>query len=153
MGRRNAKSIGCNNIAMAFGTFDILHPGHIRYLSDAAKYGRLIVVIARDESVKRIKGTAPIMDESSRAQIVGSLKFVHRAILGNKTSSREDIYKILKKIRPDTIVLGYDQKVNEDEIEEFARVNKLKFKLIRLRPYRSSRFKSSKFKQIAAGRG
>ncbi len=152
MGARRARNVDNNNIAIAFGTFDILHPGHIKYLSNAAKHGKLTVVIARDESVNRIKGVAPIMDERSRKVIVGSLKFVHKAILGNRTISKNGMYRVLKKIRPNTVVLGYDQKIDENAIQNFASANKLEFRLIRLKPYMKERFKSSKFKQIASDR-
>ena len=44
---------------MAFGTFDLLHPGHINFLNQAKKHGQLIIVIARDKTVKEVKGKLP----------------------------------------------------------------------------------------------
>ncbi len=140
------------SIALAFGTFDILHPGHVKYLDWAAKYGRLIVIVARDESVKRIKGEYPIMDEKSRLAVVGALRAVNTAVLGNKIKSKEDIYKILNDIRPDVIVLGYDQMADEDRIKKFAASSGFSVRVVRLVPYKNSKFKSSKFRCIAQKR-
>lgn len=56
---------------MAFGTFDLFHPGHVFYLSEAERYGDdLIVVIARDNRVEKLKGRRPKDDEQTRQKNV-----------------------------------------------------------------------------------
>ena len=92
--------------AMAFGTFDLLHPGHINFLSQAKKHGELIVIIARDRTVKKIKGKLPLHNEKQRLGAVKSLKLASKVILG----SLIDKYAAIKKYKPDIIALGYDQK-------------------------------------------
>lgn len=133
---------------MAFGSFDILHPGHIHYLKSAAGYGTLTVVVARDASILRLKGRAPLMDENSRLEIIKSLSFVHRAALGGRIRKWNDIYKILLKYRPDIIALGYDQRIDMDYLNLFLKRNGLRSKVVRLRPFRSGSFKSSKLKKL-----
>jgi FAD synthetase len=102
---------------MATGVFDLLHPGHLKFLSEAKRLGdELIVVVARDSTAKRFKHT-PITPEASRVEMVGALKSVDRAILGNEG----DIYEILTDLRPDVIALGFDQIHNEERIREECR--------------------------------
>jgi len=95
---------------LAFGCFDILHMGHYTYLKSAKKLGdKLIVVVARDSTIRKVKKREPVLDEESRRKLVGSLKFVDSAILGGTG----DRYEIIKRIKPSVIALGYDQKQDE----------------------------------------
>ena len=97
---------------MASGVFDIIHPGHISYLEQARSYGdELVVVIANDDTVRRSKHE-PVTPEDMRARIVGALKPVDKAIVGG----RGDILDTVRYVRPDVIVLGYDQKFKEDDL-------------------------------------
>ena len=97
---------------MASGVFDIIHPGHISYLEQARSYGdELVVVIANDDTVRRSKHE-PITPEAMRARIVGALKPVDRAIVGG----HGDMMDTVRYIRPDVIVLGYDQHFQEAEL-------------------------------------
>jgi len=106
---------------MATGVFDLLHPGHIEYLSEAKKLGdELVVVVARDSTAERLKHR-PIMSEAQRVEMVAALKPVDRATLGNEG----DIYAILTQIRPDVIALGFDQAHDEGRILEECRARGL----------------------------
>lgn len=97
---------------MASGVFDIIHPGHISYLEQARSYGdELVVVVANDDTVRRSKHE-PITPEAMRARIVGALKPVDRAIVGG----HGDMMDTVRYVRPDVIVLGYDQHFQEGEL-------------------------------------
>jgi FAD synthetase len=135
-------------VAMAFGSFDILHPGHIHYLKAASRHGRLIVVVSRDSSVKMLKGAAPLMGEKARLEIVGSLKFVDRAVLGNRIRRWNDIYRIVLRFRPDFIVFGYDQKVDRKYLDRFLSRNGIAPKIVIAKPFIEYRYKSSKLKRL-----
>lgn len=137
-----------NKTAMAFGSFDVLHPGHIRYLKGASKYGKLIVVVARDASIRKLKGKSAFVDEKSRLEIVGSLRFVDRAMLGDRIRKWNDIYKVVLRIRPDFLVFGYDQKVDMKYLKEFLSEHGLGCRIIKLGAYRATRYKSSKLKKL-----
>ena len=118
-----------------FGVFDIIHVGHVKFLKECKKLSReskLIVVIARDSSVLKDKGKHPIINETDRKCIVASLKPVDEAILGNEGP---DKLKIVEKIKPDMIVLGYDQKWNERQLEQELLKRGLKINVIRLKKY------------------
>lgn len=106
-------------IVLASGTFDLLHLGHVKYLEEAKKSGgknaKLIVIVARDSTVKRMKGKDPVMSEDQRRSLVEALKVVDEAILGYEEMG---ISKVIEKIRPDVIALGHDQSDIEREVRE-----------------------------------
>ena len=103
---------------MASGVFDILHTGHISYLEQAKAMGdELYVVVACDDTVRKRKHE-PITPENMRLKIVSSLKVVDKAFLG---SSGGDMYSILEVVKPDIIVLGFDQTLDEKELESDLR--------------------------------
>jgi len=96
------------------GTFDLLHPGHVSLLEHASKLGRVYVVVARDSTVEKLKGKRPVLSETSRLRVVGSVRYVYDAVLGDP----EDMLAPVEKIKPDIIVLGPDQPFDEDELAE-----------------------------------
>ena len=97
---------------MASGVFDILHTGHISYLEQAKAMGdELIVVVACDHTVRKRKHE-PVTPEKMRAEIINSLKPVDKAVIGHE----DDMYSTIEEIRPDIIVLGFDQTFREDEL-------------------------------------
>ena len=103
---------------LAFGSFDIVHPGHLSYLESARKLGsRLIVIVARDSSIRMLKHRDPVFSERERVRLIGALKPVDLAVLGNRIKGKEGIYRILKRFRPDVIALGYDQQVDVDGLK------------------------------------
>ena len=98
---------------MASGVFDIIHTGHISYLEQAKAFGdELVVVVACDDTVRKRKHE-PITPENMRLKIISSLKPVDRAVIGHGG----DMFEILKEIKPDIIVLGFDQAFAEGELQ------------------------------------
>jgi rfaE bifunctional protein nucleotidyltransferase chain/domain len=100
-----------DTIVFTNGCFDILHLGHIDYLSKARDLGkRLIVGINTDSSVNRLgKGdTRPINDEKSRSMIIASLQFVDAVILFDEDTP----YELIKAIEPDVLVKGADYTID-----------------------------------------
>ena len=129
---------------MCAGTFDIIHPGHLYYLSEAKKYGdKLIVVVARDETSKNFKGSKPVHNEKDRLEAVRMLKIVDEAVLGNEGN----IFDIIEKVKPDVICLGYDQKVQKQELEDELMKRGIKADVIRIDAYMQHVYKSSKLRK------
>ena len=92
---------------MVFGVFDRLHPGHVSFLEQAAAHGgELIVVVARDASVRELKNKTPYHNERERIQAVRKIAGVHRVVLGDEKIGS---YAVIQKHKPDAIYLGYDQ--------------------------------------------
>src|SRR5258708_12785168 len=91
---------------MVFGVFDLLHPGHISFLKQAKKLGSfLIVSVARDVNVKKVKGKKPVFNEKKRMAYVKQLKIAKKVILG----ATKDPWPHIVKEKPSLIALGYDQ--------------------------------------------
>jgi rfaE bifunctional protein nucleotidyltransferase chain/domain len=91
------------------GVFDILHKGHIDYLSKAADCGDVLIVgLNTDSSVKRLeKGNSrPIQDEYSRAMILAALRFVDYVIFFDQDTP----YDLIGQVQPDVLVKGADYK-------------------------------------------
>jgi FAD synthetase len=97
-------------IVLATGVFDLLHLGHVRFLVESKRRGgpgaRLVVVVARDQTVFNRKGRRPILPEHQRRELVASLRAVDSAILGHQNL---DMLGILEEVKPDIICVGYDQ--------------------------------------------
>lgn len=116
-------------VVFAGGVFDIIHPGHIHTLSSAKALGDvLVVVIARNVTAQKSKGSSPIHDEKLRQELVSSLKFVDIAILGHEG----DIFKTVELVRPNIIALGYDQVHQEKQITEECKKRGLDVQVVRL---------------------
>jgi len=129
---------------MAFGTFDILHKGHENFLKQAKKYGNyLIIVIARDKTVLKVKGKLPKNNEKKRLSIMKENNLADKVVLGNLN----DKYKIIKKYQPETICLGYDQQIFTESLKEkLKEYNLLNTKIVRLKAYCPEKYKSSMFR-------
>ncbi|MEM2759342.1 MAG: adenylyltransferase/cytidyltransferase family protein [Nitrososphaerales archaeon] len=116
-------------VVFAGGVFDIIHPGHIHTLRSAKALGDiLVVVIARNTTAQKSKGTPPIHDEKLRQELVASLRFVDIAILGHE----EDIFKTVELVKPNVIALGYDQVHQEKHITEECKKRGLNIQVVRL---------------------
>jgi FAD synthetase len=130
---------------LVFGTFDIFHPGHEYFLKEAKKHGdELVVVVARDSTVKQVKGKLPHHNENYRLNVIQKLNYVDKAVLGYETA---DKYRIVEEIKPDTICLGYDQAAFVDGLEKKLQELELKTDIIRLGAYNPHIHKSSHYKQ------
>jgi FAD synthetase len=120
-------------IVLASGVFDLLHMGHVKFLEAAkkagGKYSKLIVIVARDRTVEKIKGRKTIIPENQRCALINSLKVVDEAILGYETL---DIAEVINKIEPELIVLGHDQKVMKKSVENYIENNDVNIKVIKI---------------------
>jgi FAD synthetase len=114
---------------MATGVFDLLHPGHVYFLTEAKRLGdELVVVVARDQTARRLK-QEPYVPEALRREMVEALKPVDRAVLGSST----DIYETVVRERPQIIALGHDQIWNEKEVERECERRGVPVKVVRLK--------------------
>lgn len=106
-------------IVFTNGCFDIIHAGHVDYLSKARRLGDVLVVgLNSDSSVKKIKGkNRPINKESDRAKVLSSLYFVDYITSFNETTPEN----LIKKVRPDILVKGGDWKIEDIVGSSFVR--------------------------------
>lgn len=127
-------------IVLAFGSFDILHAGHENSLRQAKELGdKLIVILARDKTIRSVKGHAPLNNERKRLKNLSQTGWADEIILGN----HEDKHKIVLKIQPDIIALGYDQFVFTQTLQSTLIKHSLDSEIVRLTPYFPQVYKSS----------
>ena len=104
--RKEGKTIVFSN-----GCFDILHRGHVEYLSKAADLGDILIIgLNTDTSVKRIKGPSrPVNDEKARAVVLAALEFVDAIMFFDEDTP----YNLIKNVQPDVLVKGKDYKAED----------------------------------------
>ncbi|TMI30277.1 FAD synthase [Candidatus Bathyarchaeota archaeon] len=129
---------------LATGVFDLLHLGHLRFLEESKKTGgphsKLVVVVARDKTVRRRKGRGPIVPEDQRRELVAALRVVDRAILGREEI---DLLGILKEVNPDIVCVGYDQDEIRAAVTRLVRREGLPVRVVRIRRFGPIGFNSS----------
>ena len=127
---------------MVFGTFDVLHKGHLNFFKQArslSNFPYLIVSVARDVNVKKIKGQNPKNGERKRRAVIKNCYLVNKAVLGGKVGY---LPHILKE-KPAIIALGYDQRAYVKGLKRELAKKGLKVKIKRLKSYKPKVFKSS----------
>ena len=116
-------------VVLTGGVYDIIHPGHIHTLKNSKQEGDLLIVsIARDSRVIKIKGRKPINNERRRTILVSSIRYVDFTLLGSKG----DIFGVVKKIKPNIITIGYDQTHQISELRRRVKINNLNIKIKKL---------------------
>ncbi len=127
---------------MLFGTFDMVHEGHKNLFQQArtlAKNPFLIVSLARDVNVKRIKNKFPENSERKRLSVIKKQVEVDQAVLG----SLSDYIAHIVKYKPDIIALGYDQKAYTQKLKSNLRNAGLNCEVVRMKSYKPRMYKTS----------
>jgi len=131
-------------LVLASGTFDLLHYGHLKFLEEAKKAGgknaRLIVIVARDSTVRRTKGSEPVIPEDQRRALVDALKPVDIALLGYRDLNLE---AVIKKINPDIIAVGHDQESIEKAVKKIITKKRLATKVVNVGKFGAEALNSS----------
>ncbi len=131
---------------MVFGTFDGLHAGHIDFFKQARKLARepfLIVSIARDKNVKKIKGKIPFLKEKKRLILIKKHKLVNKGVL---SGVKNHIAHIVRE-KPAIVALGYDQKAYVHNLKKDLKNNGILVKIKRLKPYKQKIYKNHLLKK------
>tara|TARA_B100001750_G_scaffold143645_1_gene114584 strand:+ start:346 stop:795 length:450 start_codon:yes stop_codon:yes gene_type:complete len=124
------EKLSSKKTVLAGGVFDIIHPGHIHTLNAAKALGDILVVaIATDKTAQKMKKRPPLHNQKLRCELVNSLSMVDAAIIGHE----DDIFETVKQIKPDIIVLGYDQTHQEKFISDGCKRINLDVKIVRLK--------------------
>lgn len=125
---------------LIFGTFDLLHAGHESMIAQARTLGdHVIAIIARDDTVRKIKGTLPYNNEKQRAKNLKNTNLVDKIIIGSTGNK----YDIIRKIRPDFIALGYDQFAFTLGLKKLIIDEKMNAQIHRLKAFKPQIYKSS----------
>jgi len=123
------KKSSTKKIVLAGGVFDIIHPGHIHTLNAAkALGGVLVVAIATDKTAEKMKKRSPLHNQELRRELVSCLSMVDKAFVGHE----DDIFQTVKEVKPNIIVLGYDQVHQEKFISDGCKRINLNVEIVRL---------------------
>lgn len=87
------------------GTFDLLHSGHVRFLTECAKLGKVTVALNTDEFIEQYKGKPPIMNYQERKAVLKGLRAVSQVI---PNIGGADSKQAIQLVRPDYLVIGSD---------------------------------------------
>ena len=124
-----SKKSSTKKIVLAGGVFDIIHPGHIHTLNAAKALGDVLVVaIATDKIAQKMKKRPPLHNQELRRELVGCLSMVDSAIVGHE----DNIFETVKEVKPNIIVLGYDQVHQEKFIDDGCKRINIDVEIVRL---------------------
>lgn len=109
--RRNGLREAGQRVVFTNGCFDLLHPGHIRYLREARSLGdALIIAINSDRAVRELKGSSrPILNQFERAEVLAALEMVDFVTIFDELDPRSTIVAL----QPDVLVKGGDWEINQ----------------------------------------
>jgi FAD synthetase len=130
---------------LVFGTFDIFHKGHGDFLRQARAHGDFLrVVVARDETVLKMKGKTPLNSELNRLNAIKESGLADEVVLGNLG----DKYAVVRDFKPEVVCLGYDQKFFIQELrQKMDEAGLSKTEIVRLEAFLPEKYKSSKLRE------
>ena len=128
---------------MCFGTFDLLHLGHLSYFTQAKKYGDHLIVVISCDYTKNKEKKKTIFNEKERVKLIQSLKIVDEAVLGYP----QDHLRIIEEKKPNIIMLGYDHPIAEKELAQRLAKRCLFPTIRRAKAYKTQSQKSGTIKQ------
>ena len=127
---------------LVFGVFDLLHPGHVKFIASAAAHGEVTVVVTPDAKVLAEKGRPAFFSEQERLAMVAALKGVACAELGDKGAR----WTVVSRLAPDVICVGHDQDVSHPKfIAQIAGLRKPPA-IVRVGGHDTEKYSSSKLK-------
>jgi cytidyltransferase-like protein len=97
-----------NKKVFVSGTFDCIHPGHIKFFKEASKYGDLFVGIGNDRSILLYKGKKPVFNQDERLFMIKSIRFVSGAWVNSGEGQLDWIDNIIE-LDPDIMIVNEDQ--------------------------------------------
>lgn len=127
---------------LIFGTFDILHPGHVFFINKAKTYGDIIIAsVARDDFVKLVKKKKPVNSQDERLKLLIEKNLVDKAFLSDKVHGT---YTIINEHKPDVICIGYDQAELYNDLIKWLEKSNLNIEVIQIDSFNPEKYKSSK---------
>ncbi len=132
-------------IVLVGGCFDILHPGHIKFLSDSKNIAdKLFLLLESDENIKKYKGnTRPINTQNIRSSLLKTLSSVDYIIPLSGMTKNEDYDKLIVQIQPDYIALTKGDKNISRRKEQCKKVNAKLIEIKKLEGFSSSNYINS----------
>ena len=142
--RRQGKRLVFTN-----GCFDLIHPGHVRYLRAAKRLGDVLVVaLNSDASVRRLKGpTRPLVRQQDRCEVMAALEMVdYVTVFGEATP-----YKLIARLQPDVLVKGGDWSADQIVGADVVRARGGRVRSLRFAPGYSTTRIVEKIRRVTEG--
>jgi D-glycero-beta-D-manno-heptose 1-phosphate adenylyltransferase len=130
--RLSPRARGRRRVVFTNGCFDLIHPGHVRYLRAAKALGDVLVLgLNSDASVRRLKGPErPLVPEKARAEVMAALEMVdYVTVFGEDTP-----FELISALQPDVLVKGGDWKVDDIVGSDVVRARGGKVRSLRFAP-------------------
>lgn len=128
-------------VAMVFGVFDGLHPGHRAFLEQAKNVAeKLIVVVTQDPMVEELKKKSPQYSLGQRINAIRQLEIADQVIAGDLVRYS---WSAIRSCSPDVIALGYDQTTLQDALESYQEASVQPFDIVVLDPHHPEKYKTS----------
>ncbi|NIO20452.1 MAG: adenylyltransferase/cytidyltransferase family protein [Candidatus Aenigmarchaeota archaeon] len=111
------------------GVFNLVHPGHVFFLKKAKELGNYLIVVVANNRTAHLTKKYPIVDQKIRKRNIEKLGIVDKVVVGD----RIDFMNVVRKEKPNVIVLGYDQKINEKELNKMLTKEEIDCKVVRIK--------------------
>ena len=128
---------------LVFGTFNTIHPGHLFLINEAKKHGQVHAVLALDSTIRKVKGRPPVHAIHERVRQLEAYEV--KAFPGDE----HDRLKVFRELRPDSVMLGYDQKLFVDTLTSYIAEQELSTKVIAVPSFHADIFASRKSRAVA----
>lgn len=129
---------------LIFGSFDLLHPGHLFLIHEAQKYGAVHAGLALDATILAVKGREPYNSLALRMKNLEAFGVIPHA--GHHT----DRLRVVRDVAPDTILLGYDQHVFVEKLEHYIESEKSHIAVVRVPPFSPDIYKSKTIRSVVS---
>ncbi|PIQ67796.1 hypothetical protein CO173_02175 [Candidatus Uhrbacteria bacterium CG_4_9_14_3_um_filter_41_35] len=132
-----------NNMSkvLVFGSFDGLHPGHLKFLTEAKKLAdELVVVLAQDKVIAQLKGSLPLHKFAGRQSDLTKVPEVNYVLPGDYELGT---YSSIATLKPEIIAFGYDQVELKNDVEAWLKTKTAHTKIITIEAYKPDKYKSS----------
>lgn len=127
-----------------FGSFDGLHPGHEHLLAEAKTYGEVLVILAQDDVIRRLKHREPHMPFEARLKALEGLGVVHKV---RGSDAQEGEYVCIQEEQPDMVGFGYDQQALLENFLAWKEKSGYHGAVVTFSPFRPDVYKTSLLKE------
>ena len=111
------------------GVFNIVHRGHEFFLRKSKELGDYLIVVVANNRTARLTKKYPVLDQEIRKKNIDKLGIADKVVIGDET----DFMNVVRKEKPNIIVLGYDQKINEKELKKMLTREGIDCEIVRIR--------------------
>jgi FAD synthetase len=129
------------------GVFNIVHKGHELFLEKAKGFGDYLIVVVASNRTACLTKKYPVLDQEIRKKNIEKLGIADKVVIGDEV----DFMNVVRKEKPNVIVLGYDQKISEKELSKMLTREKIDCRVVRIRDelkgYKTRKIMKVKYKK------